>query len=250
MYLKEKYDIDFTPYTETNIVNVLTNEFAVGSGKDTYINSVFIQPDERDFALSESFYNELSNSDFKQFLLDVINLGLYRYEKYYTNPVKGTSLKLYEKYTYEDACRLLEWEKNEVPTNIGGYKYNYVTKTYPVFINYEKDEDIQATIKYEDHFISQTNLIAISKSRRVVSSNDVQNALHSDELGIAMHLFVRKNKDDSNSKEFYYLGLMHPTGYSEEFVMPETEHTAVKIGYKLEKPVRKDLYEYITADSV
>lgn len=44
---------------------------------------------------------------------------------------------LYQKYTYEDACRLLHWEKNE---------------------------DISDTTKYEDHFTASNRLIAISKS--------------------------------------------------------------------------------------
>ena len=34
------------------------------------------------------------------------------------------------KYTYEDACRLLNWEKNEVPLNIGGYKYESGAVTF------------------------------------------------------------------------------------------------------------------------
>ena len=42
--------------------------------------------------------------------------------------------------------------KNEVPLNIGGYKFHKETKTYPVFINYHKADDIQDTIKYEDRF--------------------------------------------------------------------------------------------------
>lgn len=37
------------------------------------------------------------------------------------------------------------------------------TKTFPVFINYDKQEDISDTTKYEDHFISNNRLIAISK---------------------------------------------------------------------------------------
>ena len=65
-----------------------------------------------------------------------------------------TNFKLYQKYTYEDVCRLLEWEKSEVATNIGGYKFDKETKTYPVFINYNKAEDISDTIKYEDRFES------------------------------------------------------------------------------------------------
>ena len=86
---------------------------------------------------------------------------------------------------------------------------------------------------------------AISKSNRSVDSDDVQNALHANERGITIHLFVRKNKDDRISKEFYYLGVMHATGYTKEFVMPNTTSSAVEIGYKLETPVRRDLYEYI-----
>ena len=47
---------------------------------------------------------------------------------------------LYQKYTYEDVCRLLNWENNEVPLNIGGYKYDRKTKMFPVFINYDKED--------------------------------------------------------------------------------------------------------------
>lgn len=81
---------------------------------------------------------------------------------YYKNTYKDTNFVLYQKYTYEDACRLLNWQHNEVPLNIGGYKYDQTTKTFPVFINYDKANDIQDTIKYEDHFINESQLIAIS----------------------------------------------------------------------------------------
>lgn len=83
---------------------------------------------------------------------------------------------LYRKYTYEDVCRLLEWENNEVPLNLGGYKYDRKTKTFPVFINYDKEDDIQDTIKYEDHFESPNRVIAISKQSRTKDSEDVQNS--------------------------------------------------------------------------
>ena len=110
---------------------------------------------------------------------------------------------LYQKYTYEDVCRLLNWENNEVPLNIGGYKYDKKTKTFPVFINYDKSEDISDTTKYEDHFTSNRTLVAISKSGRSLASEDVQNFLCATERGIQVELFVRKNKDDKISKESY-----------------------------------------------
>ena len=125
-------------------------------------------------------------------LKELLEFGKYRYLRDYAKTYQDTELVLYQKYTYEDACRLLNWEHNEVPLNIGGYKYDKVTKTFPVFINYYKAEDIQDTIKYEDHFTSSSSLIAISKQSRTVDSEDVQNFLHANERGISVELFVRK----------------------------------------------------------
>ena len=63
--------------------------------------------------------------------------------------------------------------------------------------------------------------------------------------GIDVQLFVRKNKDDKISKEFYYLGRVNATGQVKEFVMPNTDKTAVEIEWILDTPVREDIYEYI-----
>lgn len=65
------------------------------------------------------------------------------------------------------------------------------------------------------------------------------------ERGIDVQLFVRKNKDDKISKEFYYLGRMTATGRTEEIVMANTDKTAVEIEWALDTPVREDIYEYI-----
>ena len=115
----------------------------------------------------------------------------------------------------------------------------------PVFINYDKADDIQDTIKYEDRFVSENIMISISKPGRSVNSNDVQNFLCAKERGIDVELFVRKNKDDKISKEFYYLGKMTATGKTKEFIMPNTTSTTVEIEWRLDTPVRKDIYEYI-----
>jgi 16S rRNA processing protein RimM len=144
-------------------------------------------------------------------------------------------------------CRLLNWEQNEVPLNIGGYKFDKKTKTFPVFINYDKAENISDTTRYEDHFVPgfRDRLIAISKSGRSMQSEDVQNFLKAKERGIQVELFVRKNKDDKISKEFYYLGHMTASGNAKEFTMANTEKTAVEIEWILDVPVREDIYEYI-----
>ena len=187
----------------------------------------------------------LGNREFYEILEEVVEFGIARYQMNYSRTYQDTDLVLYQKYTYEDACRLLNWERNEVPLNIGGYKYDKKTKTFPVFINYDKQEDISDTTKYEDHFLTVDRLIAISKSGRSRDSEDVQNFLKAKERGIDVQLFVRKNKDDKISKEFYYLGRMTATGRTEEFVMANTDKTAVEIEWALDTPAREDIYEYI-----
>ena len=246
--LNADYGIRMSAEQKDNIINIMTNEFPAGASKNTYAECVFIEKDEgdhSDYHVSDTFGRMLKNPNFYEILKELIEFGISRYERDYSNTYKGTDLVLYQKYTYEDVCRLLNWENNEVPLNIGGYKYDKKTKTFPVFINYDKAEDISDTTKYEDHFTSSSSLIAISKSGRNISSEDVQNFLHADERGIQVHLFVRKNKDDKISKEFYYLGHMRASGNVKEFLMPNTDKTAVEIEWLLDVPVREDLYEYI-----
>lgn len=228
-----------------NVWNVLTNEFNVSAEKVKYADCVFLKKQGEKWIISDSLQKELQNADFRDLVNETVLFGLYRYQKNYASSYQDTSFQLYAKYTYQDICRLLNWTTDMVSLNIGGYKYDEETKTYPVFINYNKDEDITDTTKYEDRFVSPSRLVAISKSKRDINSPDVQNALHADERGISMHLFVRKNKDDKISKEFYYLGRMHATGKTLEFIMPNTNAKAVEIEYRLETPVREDLYRYL-----
>ena len=98
---------------------------------------------------------------------------------------------------------------------------------------------------YPRHVSENPGLIAISKSGRSLQSEDVQNFLKAKERGIRVELFVRKNKDDKISKEFYYLGHMTASGNTKEFTMPNTQKTAVEIESILDVPVREDIYEYI-----
>lgn len=244
--LKEQYGIEMNKNQVENVVNMMTNEFPSGSGKKTYEKCVFIeQGEDFHYNVSKSFSQMLKNPDFHNIVKELVIFGIERYKENYSNRYQDTDFVLYQKYTYEDACRLLGWEHNEVPLNIGGYKYDKKTKTFPVFINYDKSENISDTTKYEDHFTSNQSLIAISKSGRSVYSEDVQNFLKAKERGIDVHLFVRKNKDDKISKEFYYLGRMIATGNYEEITMVNTDKTAVEIEWNLDTPIREDVYEYI-----
>ena len=243
--LKEKYNRSMDGNCAENVINIMTNEFPTSAAQKTYSQCVFLEKEGLDYKVSKSFEEMLQNQNFYHILEELVDFGISRYKENYSRCYQNTDLVLYQKYTYEDACRLLNWERNEVPLNIGGYKYDKKTKTFPVFINYDKQDDISDTTKYEDHFIGYNRLIAISKSGRSIESEDVQNFLKAKERGIDVQLFVRKNKDDKISKEFYYLGRMTATGVVKEFVMPNTDKTAVEIEWILDTPVREDIYEYI-----
>ena len=243
--LQNSYQLSLDSTASKNIFNVMTNEFPAGSSKASYAECVFVEKDGDELKISSGFSKMLDNPDFYDMVKELVEFGKYRYQRDYSNRYKDTDFVLYQKYTYEDVCRLLGWEHNEVPLNIGGYKYDKKTKTYPIFINYDKAEDIQDTVKYEDRFLDANRLISISKSNRTKASDDVQNMLYAKERGISVELFVRKNKDDKISKEFYYLGHMTAEGIRKEFIMPNTSSSAVEVEWLLDTPVRSDIYEYI-----
>lgn len=232
---------------EEKVIEFVSKKFPAGASKKTYLQCVFMEQEGNDYKPTKLFMQMLANDEFYGVLQELVDFGISRYERDYKNTYDQTDLVLYQKYTYEDVCRLLNWEQNEVPLNIGGYKFDKKTKTFPVFINYDKAEDISDTTKYEDHFIPgfRDRLIAISKSGRNLQSEDVQIFLKAKERGIQVELFVRKNKDDKVSKEFYYLGHMTASGNTKEFTMTNTEKTAVEIEWILDVPVREDIYEYI-----
>ena len=145
--LREKYNCSMDDNCVENVVNIMTNEFPTSAAKKRYAQCVFLKKEGSDYGVSKLFGEMLKNKDFYKILEELIDFGISRYKENFSMRYQDTDLVLYQKYTYEDACRLLNWERNEVPLNIGVYKYDKKTKTFPVFINYDKQEDISDTTK-------------------------------------------------------------------------------------------------------
>ena len=199
--------------------------------------------DEQTGLLTDGFRRMLYDPAFCSELRDIVEDGLARYMEAYSNPYPGTSFVLSEKYTYEDVCRLLCWERSETPLNIGGYKYDKPTKTLPVFINYEKEPD---AISYDDRFLSPSEIIAFSKKPRSIDSSDADHIYKRtpEDKDNRIYLFVRKNKDDGR-KEFYFLGEIEAEG--EPVPVQVDGKPAFEILYRLKTPVRSDIYDYLTS---
>lgn len=246
IYLKEKHGILLNDITRSSVFNVLEGKFFRGNSFQLKL----IETNNNSLSLSEEFKNALLSVKFREEVCDIINFGIYRYNKDYSSIYPGTNFSLNKKYTYSDVCWLLNWEKEQIPQNIGGYKYDAYSNTFPVFINYEKD-GVADSIRYEDELLdTRKDLIAISKQPRTLDSPDVQQFIHSTERNTDVLLFMRKNKDDDTSKEFYFFGRMKYKGNDGEFIMPNTDKRAVKLKWELISQIESNLYEYITERSL
>jgi len=246
--MQEKYEIRLNENTKINLINQMIQGFATGSARNSYKDAIFIEKSFESYNISGVFENCLIDPLFVEVINEMIDIGLEINSEQYCKRYNGTNFVLYEKYTYEDICKLLDWSKSEVALNIGGYKLDKATKTFPVFVNYNKSDEISHSIQYHDRFITPSDFIAVSKSKRNINSDDVKQFYSADQDGVEISLFVRKDKEDKISKEFYYLGPIHTNGKPNQFIMANTTLSAVEIQYRLEVPVREDLYDYLITD--
>lgn len=190
-------------------------------------------------AISETFLKMLDNEDFTNSISEIIDVGSkknFEYQPTYND----TNFVLNKMYTYDDVCRLMNWAKNVTAINIGGYKFDTKTNTFSIFINYVKGKDVAESLNYPDHFENRNTLIAISKSTEDKNSKNMVRVRDQKLNGTTIHLFVRKNKEDEGSKEFYYLGEL-------EFVSFLDDNKPVKIQYRLKEEVRTDLFDYFNS---
>lgn len=246
-HLASSYKLSLKPAVENSVINQLTQFADDPTKRKTFGNVALIEKDAQgNWQLAPTLKEWLqTDEEFARQFKEVVDFGIKRYETHYKNGYKGTAFVLYEKYTYEDVCRLLNWSRSLNAQNIGGYFYDKETKTLPVFINYEKGNE---AIPYEDRFISEGELIALSKHPRKVTSPDADHFFKRtpQDQDNRIFLFVRKNKDDKEAKEFYFLGEINAYGDPIPVKMPESNDDAFEIQYRLDKPVRADIYEYIT----
>ncbi|WP_439787695.1 DUF3427 domain-containing protein [Parasutterella excrementihominis] len=214
--LLKRFGIDASDDLLKNIVLNLSNQFNLtGDQKERNKDVVFVEPiGTEDFRIADAFnraLNDETSSDFIVQLNDLIAFIYQRYDLRYSKRYRCMDLTLNEKYSYEDIPRLLNWSKYISAQIIGGYRYDDETNTLPVLVNYNKEDD---AIAYEDHFENEEYLIALSKTNRKVDSKDAEIIFRKqpEYKNTKILLFVRKNKNDSETKTFYFLGEMNAAG--------------------------------------
>lgn len=235
-YLKEKGE-GYQANTVTNIVENPENLFF------NFNNKVFKDlKNNKDykFEISNHFKNALANLAYCNHLNDALKYAFYKYESVYQSE---NNFKLYEKYSREDVLRIMNWDYFMNGQNIGGYKIKY--DTCPIFVTYDKSEDISQTINYNDRFIDKNTFSWMSRNNRKTSSPELEPLINYN--GIDTELFIQKSNDEGI--EFYYMGKLTPVKYKQLFrTINDKEQPIVNFTFKISHEVKDELYSYFVND--
>ena len=242
--LTTKYHQELTEQIKVSLIRNLTNLFTISNEQSKFSNCIFIKENNNDYIISDIFKSALLDEKFYFQINEILDFALERYQKYYQNRYKDTNLVLYQKYTYEEVCYLLNWPQKINPNAMAGYFYEKTTHTMPVFINYIAPD--KKRVDYTNEFLSNTLITAYSKSNRKLDSSDAKHIYNAKEEQNKLYLFVRKPSEDKEAKEFYFLGEIIAQG-NPEFA---PKYNGFKILYKLDTPVRADIFDYLTTVTV
>lgn len=236
--LEEEFSIDQSDMDSLDsAISVLDSSYQKGSLQFIDLNGDYI-------VRSDYFDNLLGSHEFKSYAEDAVECGLLIFSEEYKNQTDG-AFKLYERYTRMDVVRLLNWDTYEVPLNIGGYKIK--NDTMPIFVTYNKDENISSVVEYKDRFIDPSTMQWMSKHSRNLESPEIKRIINSGESGIENYLFVKRSDSDDDAY-FYYLGKVRVRNAEDDIDKDGAgkEYNVVKFKLGLDSPVRHDIYEYLT----
>ena len=242
--LTTKYHQELTEQIKVSLIRNLTNLFTISNEQAKFSNCIFIKESDNDYIISDIFKSVLQDEKFYFQINEILDFALKRYQKYYQHKYKNTNLVLYQKYTYEEVCYLLNWPQKINPNAMAGYFYEKTTHTMPVFINYITPD--KKRVDYTNEFLSNTLITAYSKSNQKLDSSDAKHIYNAKEEQNKLYLFVRKPSEDKEAKEFYFLGEITAQG-KPEFA---PKYNGFKILYKLDTPVRADIFDYLTTITV
>lgn len=238
--LQEKYHHTLSKIEKISLINNLTNAFTISNERTKYKYCVFIKALADDFTIDDNFAQTLQNPEFVQQLQEVLSFAHDQYRQYYASHYHETNFVLYQKYTYEEVCYLLNWPSKINPNAMAGYFYEKTTHTMPVFINYIAPD--KKRVDYANEFLNNTMITAFSKANRKLDSSDAQHIYKAKQEQNKLYLFVRKPSEDKEAKEFYFLGEISAIGTPEY----APKYNGFKIIYKLQTPVRDDIFDYFS----
>lgn len=245
--LENKYHLPFSEKSYESALRVLRCQFMnTQSEKKKYQYLELVSDDTDRIRFSRLLsYRKLSDKALViEQMQDVITLGLRRYKDIYVDMQDEMGLALYRKYSRKDVCRILNWEKDDSST-IYGYKIK--NGTCPIFVTYEKKENIASSTKYEDVFLNSQIFSWMTRSRVSEQSEEAQKLIHWKDNGLKILLFIKKS--DGEGSDFYYMGLAHPLTWRQTEIYNDVGKKLPIMNFELqlENCVREDIYNYFVS---
>ena len=234
----------YREYSDLDIIsaiNVMNGSFLTDPSKKRYSSLYFCDFENGRISRSDAFNKNLSEN-LRNYLKDLTDYALLRYEDNYFVANSDSDLKLFEKYSRRDACRLLNWEHDDSST-VYGYRIKH--NTCPIFVTLNKDENISESTNYDDKFINRSYFSWLTRSNVTLDSTEVVKLRNAESNKLKIHLFVKKA--NAEGTDFYYLGEAYPEHFAQQYMTSGNKKLpVVNIRLRLANCVREDVYDYLT----
>jgi len=236
---------DFREEDYQSAVNVLNKQFINTQAEKKKYGSFEILDQKRTdqvIVRAKLYYEQLKRNNFKNELSQLITYGFRKFKDEFLVHDED-HLVLYQKYSRKDVCRILNWEQDNSST-MYGYRIKY--GTCPIFVTYEKKDDISNSTKYEDQFIDPQVFSWMTRSKVSLHSPEAQQLIHHEDEGLRIYLFIKKS--DGEGSDFYYMGRVTPVWWRETVIENDKgkQLPIMNFHLQLQHSVRSDIYEYFT----
>ncbi|MEK5482655.1 DEAD/DEAH box helicase [Viridibacillus sp. FSL R5-0888] len=241
--LLKQFGTYFDAATLHSVENIFSLSFHIANDQKKYGIKPIIELKNNVYQFNEEIQDSLKDSYYKAFFEDIVDCAKIKNQQYDISK----PLTLLKKYSRRDACRLLNWAKDDSST-IYGYRVKH--NTVPIFVTYHKKDEVDSSVNYGDEFIAPDLFRWFTRSKLTLDSKEVKAILSAKETNTAIHLFTKK--DDGEGFDFYYLGEISVVESSpkEESMVDKDgkEIPVVTMNMVLEQPVQYDIYHYLVEE--
>lgn len=238
----QAYGVSTNDESIRSAIHYLNGEFHARQETRKYDPAPYVTLDERTISKTPEFCELLTSPTFTKNLQDSIEFAIHSFTASFNPKQYFDGFSLYHKYSRKDVCRLLNWPKDEHSTMYG---YRIKHNTCPIFVTYNKSDDIAESTNYEDYFLDNRRFHWMTRNKVKLDSPEVQQIREHEDTGLRICLFVKKS--DAESNDFYYMGDVIPYEYNELTIKngQGVDLPIVNINYKMKCPVKENVYNYL-----
>ena len=191
-----------------------------------------------------SFAKRLANREFYNQVMDIIEVGLRRYDDIYKEKRhRDTPFVLYEKYSRRDVAFLTDCGKDLSSVMYGKWDYKddvFLFVTYHKQANTEEEVFVDGKPDYADEFDDSVTFRWDSQLGNGIDGTYVESVRNAKRK----HLLVKKSDGEL---DFYYMGQFDITEVrpAKKKNKEGKEKDITKFTFRMHHPVREDLLRYL-----